>query len=203
MVIGALCLLAGCASGPPERGAGYWAQFVKDYGPKSADSGTFYSDSDVYREVKLGKGSRFHFKFIETLNAEPNWVIEVTEDGGGYFIFHETWRDGDTIRARKRKLEFTLSADEYSKLRSAIRASGLLSIRSEFAGQGEGDWWIDVRTGDDLKQVYFDGGFPGEAVQLMKDAYEIIVVPRSAKMAGAEVFDPGDGNQAPEYQPLE
>lgn len=195
-------LIAGCVSGPPPRDAEYWRNFVNDSPPSSDEDIEFFPQGEVDRDVELGEASDFHFKFIETMNSAPIWVMEVREDRSGYFIFSEGWIDGAIPRSRNRKVEFKLSADEYGKVRSAIIDSGFLSVRNDFSGSGTTDWNIGVAAGGGTKAVKLEGAQPNEAREIVYGVYEVVVKPRYAAMVDAPVFEPEDWQHAPEYQPL-
>lgn len=197
----AALVLAGCASWP-DRGPDYWKQFVEENPPFSTEDAEFFPFGEVERTVLLEEDSRFTFKFVETMNHAPLWIMEVREDRGGFFIFQERVYDGSVIRARERKVEFTLSEAEYGQVRDVIINSGFLSVRSNFNGNEEIDWNVGVRCGDDLKSVEFNGAYPNEARQVVYGVYDIVVKPRYAEMAEAPTFKPDDWKTAPENQPL-
>lgn len=195
-------VLGGCVSGPPARGPAYWASFVETQQPASDADGNFYAQGEVERDVALDEGRAFRFKFIETVNRAPIWVLQIDNDRSGYFIFTESWIDGAIPRNRQRKVEFTLDESEYTRIRQVIRDSGFLSVRSGFTGSGDTDWSVGVGVSEDVKLVSFEGAYPNEARKAVYGVYDIVVKPRSTEMEHAKVFDPDDWQHAPEYQPL-
>ncbi|MCB9893900.1 MAG: hypothetical protein H6839_05605 [Planctomycetes bacterium] len=198
----AALLIAGCVSGPPPRDAEYWKRYVEESPPQSNEDVDFFPQGEVNRDVALDDDDSFHFKFIETVNHAPLWVMEVRDDKSGYFIFNEGWIDGAIPRSRNRKVDFTLSADEYGKVRSAILDSGFLSVRNDFSGSGSTDWNIGLSAGGGTKAVKLEGAQPNEARKIVYGVYEVLVKPRYAAMVDAPVFEPEDWQHAPEYQPL-
>jgi hypothetical protein len=194
-------LLGACASWP-DRGPEYWAEFVEEHPPFSVENAEFFPSGSVERSVYLEEDTIFAFKFVETNNRAPLWIMEVREDRGGFFIFQERMADGSVIRARERKVDFTLSEAEYDKVRQAINDSGFLSVRSNFTGSEDSHWSVGVRTADGMKVVEFNGGYPNEARNVVYGVYDIVVKPRSAEMATAPEFKPEDWQTAPENQPM-
>jgi hypothetical protein len=195
-------LLTACATSWPQRGPEYWDEFVKEHPPFSVDNGEFFPFGAVERTVYLEEDTKFAFKFVETVNVAPLWIIEVREDRTGFFIFQERMQDGSVIRARDRKVDFTLSDTEYAKVRLAITDSGFLSVRSNFSGDEDAHWSVGVRTADGMKVVEFNGGYPNEARSVVYGVYDIVVKPRTADMAKAAEFKPEDWRTAPENQPM-
>lgn len=199
----AVLLLAGCVSGPPPRDNAYWANFVNEEPPTSDDDGSFIARGEAERSVALSDDSAFHFKFIETINRAPIWVINIEDDRSGYFIFTESWIDGAIPRNRQRKLPFTLSESEYANARQALIDSGLTSVRPHFEGSGKTDWSIGLGAGSDTMVVTCEGAYPNETRRAVEGIYDIVVKPRSEAMNDAPVFNPDDWQHAPEYQPLD
>jgi hypothetical protein len=195
-------LLTACATGWPKRDADYWARFVEENPPYSDIESEFFPAGTVDRTVWLDESSSFEFKFVETVNSAPIWIMHVRQDHTGYFIFQERMQDGSVIRAREHKVEFTLSDDEYAKVRTAIIDSGFLSVRSNYTGDQDSDWSVGVRGADGLKVVEFNGGYPAEARSVVYGVYAVIVKTRTLSMVDAPVFDPEDWKTAPENQPL-
>jgi hypothetical protein len=202
LMLGLALLVAGCATAWPDRGPDYWANFVEENPPFSNENAQFFPEGTIERTVWLDSSTKFEFKFVETTNSAPLWIMHVRDDGTGYFIFQERMQDGSIIRARERKVGFTLSDDEYGRVRQAIIDSGFLSVRSNFSGSEDSDWSVGVRTSDGLKVVEFNGGYPNEARQVVYGVYDVIVKPRTDDMAAAPVFEPEDWKTAPENQPL-
>ncbi|MEZ5990963.1 MAG: hypothetical protein R3E76_01235 [Planctomycetota bacterium] len=198
----AVLLLAGCVSGPPPRDDAYWANFVNEERPVSADDGSFLASGEAERSVALAEDSAFRFKFIETINRAPIWVINIENERSGYFIFTESWIDGAIPRNRQRKLQFTLSESEYASARQVLIDSGLTSVRPHFASSGRTDWSIGLGAGGDTMVVTCEGAYPNEARRAVEGAYDVVVRPRAKGMKDAPVFDPEDWQHAPEYQPL-
>jgi hypothetical protein len=195
-------ILTACAATWPKRDAAYWENFVEENPPYSDVESEFFPAGSVDRTVWLDENSRFEFKFVETVNSAPIWIMHVRDDRTGYFIFQERMQDGSIIRAREHKVEFTLSEDEYGKVRKAIIDSGFLSIRSDYTGDQDSDWSVGVRGEDGLKVVEFNGGYPAEARSIVYGVYDIVVRPRTADMVDSPVFEPEDWKTAPENQPL-
>jgi hypothetical protein len=194
-------LIAGCATRWPDRGPDYWAEFVSESPPYSDPETEFFPAGNL-EQMQLADDAEFTFKLVETMNHAPLWIIEVGPDRSGYFIFQELMQDGAIIRGRSRKVDFTLSDEEYAQVRRVIIDSGFLEMRRNFTGGDEYDWNVAVRSGYELKSVEFNGGHPLEARNVVYGVYDIVVLPRSAEMADAPVFDPDDWKTAPEYQPL-
>lgn len=196
-----MLMLAACASWP-ERGPDYWATFVEEHPPFSVQNDDFFPSGSVERSVYLEADTKFAFKFVETVNVAPLWIMEVREDRTGFFIFQERMADGSVIRARDRKVDFTLSEADYGKVRQVIADSGFLSVRSNFTGSEDSFWSVGVRTADGMKVVEFNGGYPNEARNVVYGVYDIVVKPRTNEMAEAPVFKPEDWRTAPENQPM-
>jgi hypothetical protein len=194
-------LLAACASWP-DRGPDYWAKFVEEHPPFSNENSEFFPSGTVDRTVALEADTAFTFKFVETNNGAPNWIMEVRDDRTGFFIFQERMQDGSVIRARDRKVNFTLTEAEYDEVRQVIANSGFLSVRSNFTGDEDSDWSVGVRTSDGMKVVEFNGGHPNEARNVVYGVFDIVVKPRTKEMAEAREFKPEDWKTAPENQPM-
>lgn len=195
-------LLTACATAWPKRDAAYWERFVDENPPYSNVDSEFFPSGTVDRTVWLDETSSFEFKLVETVHSAPLWIMHVRKDRSGYFIFDERMQDGSIIRARARKVDFILSADEYARVREAIIDSGFLSVRSNYNGNQESDWSVGVRSSDGLKVVEFNGGYPAEARSIVYGVYDVVVKPRTQAMVEAPVFEPEDWKTAPENQPL-
>ncbi|MBK8205881.1 MAG: hypothetical protein IPK87_03685 [Planctomycetes bacterium] len=194
-------LVAGCAASWPKRGPDYWAIHVEENPPFSNADAEVFPFGEV-EPMQLGDDADFTFKLVETMNHAPLWIIEVRPDLNGYFIFQELMQDGAIIRGRSRKVDFTLSEDEYSRVRQAIIDSGFLEVRQNCTGTEEHDWSVGMRANGHLKVVEFNGGYPEAARNIVYGVYDIVVKPRSAEMATAPEFKPKDWKTAPENQPL-
>jgi hypothetical protein len=198
-----LLLLTGCVSGPPARAPGWWTTHVHDQRPEiESDAGMFYGSGENDRSASLEDGDALEFKWSCDINGAPTWSLHVRPDGSGYAVSYETWIDGAIVRGAQRKLDFTLSDAEKTKLRKIVNESGALALRQSYGGGGERTWLLGMRAGDTLVGIKMNGGFPGEAKSAVQGAWDLVVKPRAEEFRKAEIYKPEDWKNAPEFAPL-
>lgn len=197
-----LLLLAGCASGPPERAPGWWTTELDGDTPKAAEDDNFFAEGSANHQLVLQGEDALEFKWIELLNGLPLRVMHLKPDGSGYFVITEYWQDGAIMRAVQRKLDFKLDDADQDEMRRAVIDSGALRLRESYSGNGTREWKLSLRVGDELWNVHMNGGHPAEAVELLSKAWKKLVVARAEQLRDTKPFKPEEAEKAPEYQSL-
>lgn len=203
MVCVAALLVVGCASGPPDRGADYWAKFLDDERPTTDPEERFVGEGERDFGVAPAIDEGFAFRVADDFNNVASWIIELRPDHSGYFVFREQWIDGAILRQRHRIVRFKLTKKEQQAVRDVIADSGYLALRPEYQGSGNVDWMFQLRDRyGDAHDVTMQGAFPDEAEALLKGLIDTIMKPRTDKMASAEEIDPMDEDNAAIFSPL-